>query len=59
MENKDSIIKSVWKSRGLLLEKHGGIEGFIEHIKKMEQEHPERLITPDQVKSNKKITICH
>lgn len=51
--NEDLIIEEVWKSREQLLEQHGGLDGFLEHIKKQEQEHPEKLVDPKQVKNSK------
>ncbi len=53
MKHKDSIIEEVWKARELLQEQHGGIDGFLEYIKKQEQQHPERVVTPEQVKAKK------
>jgi len=58
MVNKDPIVEEVWKTREQLLEKHGGLEGFLEYIKKQEQGHPERIITPEQVKSDGKNNIA-
>lgn len=40
-----------------MLEQHGGLEGFLEYIKKQEQEHPERLVDPKQVKDIKTIEL--
>lgn len=57
MGRKDPIIEEVWKSREALLEQYGGIAGFLEHIKKQEQEHPERIVTPKQVKEKNKNTL--
>lgn len=53
MAYRDPIVEEVWKSREQLLEQHGGLEGFLEYIKKQEQEHPERLVDPKQVKNVK------
>jgi heme-degrading monooxygenase HmoA len=50
MADKDPIVEEVWKSREQLLEQHGGLEGFLEHIKKQEQKHPERLVDPRSIK---------
>lgn len=49
MAYSDPIVEEVWKSREQLLEQYGGLEGFLEHIKKQEQEHPERLVTKEQL----------
>jgi hypothetical protein len=35
------------------LEQHGGLDGFLEYIRKQEQEDPEKLIEPEQVKNKK------
>lgn len=53
MAYRDPIVEEVWKSREQLLEQHGGLEGFLEYIKKQEQEHPEKLVDPKQVKNAK------
>ncbi len=53
MARKNPIIEEVWKSREMLLEEHGGIEGFLKFIKKQEREHPDRMITPEQVKAKR------
>lgn len=46
--NEDPIIGEIRKSREQLLENHGSLDGFLEHIRKQEQEHPEKLIDPKQ-----------
>lgn len=53
MAYRDPIVVEVWKSREQLLEQHGGLEGFLDYIKKQEQEHPEKLVDPKQVKNIK------
>lgn len=47
------IVEEVWKSREVLLEQHGGLEGFLRYIRKQEQEHSEKLVDPKQAKDAK------
>lgn len=53
MTYRDPIVEEVWNSREKLLEQHGGLDGFLEYIRKQEQKHPEKLIEPEQVKNKK------
>lgn len=43
MEWKDPIVEEVRKIREKLLEKYSGFDGFVCHLKKMENEHKERI----------------
>jgi hypothetical protein len=52
LDYRDPIVEEVWKSREQLLEQHGGLEGFLEYIRKQEQEHPERLVIKEQLKAS-------
>ncbi len=48
MEWKDPIVDEVRKIREQLLEKHGGFNGFISYLKKMEEKHKERVAKPKE-----------
>jgi hypothetical protein len=42
---KDPIVEEVHQTRGKLLEKHGGPEGYAEHLRKLEIELADRVVT--------------
>jgi hypothetical protein len=42
---KDPVVEEIHRIRQELLEEHGGIEGYLEHIKKVEEEFAGRLVT--------------
>ncbi|MDR1701422.1 MAG: hypothetical protein LBR56_01445 [Sporomusaceae bacterium] len=50
MVNKDPIVSEVWKTREQLIEQHGSLENFLEHIKQQEQQHSEKLVDPTTLK---------
>jgi len=52
MEWKDPIVAEVRKAREDLLKKHGGFEGFIRYLKKMENEHKERIAKQKEIISH-------
>ena len=42
---EDPIVEEVRQTRARLLEKYGGAEGYAEHLRKLETELADRLIT--------------
>lgn len=50
----DPIVEEVRRNREALLEEHGGLAGLIEYLKKQENEHTERIVTKEQLKSLEK-----
>lgn len=42
---KDPVVEEIHRIRQELLEEHGGIEGYLEHIKTVEAELAGRLVT--------------
>jgi len=43
----DPIVEEVHKTRERLLEEHGGIEGFLRHIRLMQEQMKDRIIHLD------------
>jgi len=41
----DPLIDDVRKTRHRLVQEHGGLEGWLEHLRALQQEHPEKLIS--------------
>lgn len=48
---EDPIVEEVRKAREQILEETGGIVEYFEVLKKKEAEHPEKLVTKEQLKS--------
>jgi len=42
---EDPIVEEVHQTRARLLEKHGGSEGYAEHLRQLEIELGDRLVT--------------
>lgn len=42
---EDPIVEEVHQTRARLLEKYGGVEGYAEHLRQMEIELADRLVT--------------
>jgi hypothetical protein len=51
MSWEDPIVEEVRKAREQILEETGGMEEYFEVLKKKEAEHPEKLVTKEQLKS--------
>ncbi|MCL6589654.1 MAG: hypothetical protein K6U80_06850 [Firmicutes bacterium] len=51
MSWEDPIVQEVRKTREQILEETGGLAEYFEVLKKKEAEHPEKLITKEQLKS--------
>jgi hypothetical protein len=49
---EDPIVEEVRKVREQILEEAGGLPEYFEILKKKETEHPEKLITKEQLKSS-------
>ena len=49
---EDPIVEEVRKAREQILEETGGFAEYFEVLKKKEAEHPEKLITKEQLKSS-------
>ncbi len=39
----DPLIDEVRERRARLVKEHGGLRGWVEHLRKLQQEHPERI----------------
>ncbi len=58
-EFEDPIVEEVHETRARLLEKHGGSEGYAEHLRKLEIELAGRLVTREPrppVKTQRKVS---
>jgi len=44
-QTADPIIDYVRETRERLVRKHGGLRGWVEYLKKLQAEHPEKLIS--------------
>ena len=42
---EDPIVEEVHKTRERLLQKHGGSEGYVEHLRQLEKELADRLVS--------------
>lgn len=42
---EDPVVEEVHQTRARLLEQHGGSEGYAEHLRQMESELADRLVT--------------
>lgn len=51
MSWEDPIVEEIRKVREQILEETGGFSKYFEVLKKKEAEHPEKLITKEQLKS--------
>lgn len=56
---RDPIVEEVHQTRVRLLEKYGGVEGYAEHIRQLERELADRLVTREPrtpVKTHRKVS---
>jgi len=44
MEN-DPIVEELHRIREQMLEEHGGLDGLVEHLRRMQAEMPERVVS--------------
>jgi hypothetical protein len=44
---EDPIVEELHKIREEMLAEHGGLEGLVEHLRKVQAELPERVVTLD------------
>jgi hypothetical protein len=59
MNFSDPIVQEVHETRAKLLEKHGGSEGYAEHLRQLESELADRLVTREPrppVKTHRKVS---
>ena len=59
MNFRDPIVEEIHQTRTKLLEKYGGSEGYAEHIREMERELADRLVTRDPrppVKTHRRVS---
>jgi len=43
--NEDPIVEELHKIREQMLEEHGGLEGLVKHLRALEAEMPNRVVT--------------
>jgi len=49
IQTPDPIIDQVRQTRERLVREHGGLRGWVEHLKKLQAQHPEKLVSrPEQ-----------
>jgi len=56
---EDPIVEELHKIREEMLEEHGGLEGLVKHLREIQAEMPERVVTLDPkppIKTNRKIS---
>lgn len=56
---EDPIVEEVHQTRARLLEKYGGSEGYAEHLRQLERELADRLVTREPrppVKTHRKVS---
>ena len=56
---EDPIVEEVHETRARLLQKYGGPEGYAEHLRKLEIELADRLVTRDSrmpIKTQRKVS---
>ena len=41
----DPLIDDVRKTRQRLVEEHGGLQGWLDHLRELQQQHPEKLVS--------------
>lgn len=44
---EDPIVEELHKIREEMLAEHGGLEGLVEHLRKIQEEMPERVVKLD------------
>ena len=56
---EDPIVEELHKIREEMLAEHGGLEGLVKHLRKIQAEMPERVVNLDPkppIESKRKIT---
>jgi hypothetical protein len=59
MSFRDPIVEEIHETRAKLLEKYGGSEGYAEHIRELERELADRVVTREPrppVKTHRKVS---
>jgi len=59
MSFRDPIVEEIHETREKLLEKYGGSEGYAEHIRELERELADRVVTREPrppVKTHRKVS---
>ena len=59
LQFRDPIVEEVHQTRVRLLERYGGAEGYAEHIRQLERELADRLVTREPrtpVKTHRKVS---
>jgi hypothetical protein len=59
MSFRDPIVEEIHETRAKLLEKYGGSEGYAEHIRELERELADRVVTHEPrrpVKTHRKVS---
>jgi hypothetical protein len=55
----DPIVEELHKIREKMLEEYGGLEGLVKHLRQIEAEMPDRIVTlppKTPIKTNKKVS---
>ncbi len=51
---RDPIVEEVRRTRQQILERFGGdLDKYMDYLKSKEAEHPERLVTPEELRAQK------
>ena len=50
----EPLIDEVRATRERLVREHGGLRGWCEYLRKLEQQHPERLISPEEFRERRR-----
>jgi len=56
---EDPVVEELHKIREEMLEEHGGLEGLVKHLREIQAEMPERVVTLDPkppIESKRKIS---
>ena len=56
---EDPIVEELHRIREEMLEEHGGLEGLVKHLREIQAEMPERVVTLDPkppIESKRKIS---
>jgi hypothetical protein len=59
MKFRDPIVEEIHETRTKLLQKYGGSEGYAEHIRQLERELADRVVTRDPrppVKTHRRVS---
>ena len=49
--DRDPLIDEVRATRERLVREHGGLRGWMQHVRKLRGQHPEKLVTADELRA--------